>query len=249
MPLALRVRAMAALVGAMLLLPLGAAAEEALSPAQEQAIEKLVHDYIMEHPEVILDSVRAMETRQQATGETEQQAAIIANKELLVNDPTAPVAGNPDGDITVVEFFDYRCPYCKSMAKAFITALEADGNVRIVFKEFPILGPESDFAAKAALAAARQGKYRDFHAALMEHKGQLGNDTVLSLAGDVGLDLDRLRKDMIDPAIAQSIRRNHELAGVLKISGTPAFIIGDRLIPGAMPMEEMLAIINAERKS
>ncbi len=246
---ALRFCRTAALIGAMVLMPLAATAQEALSPAQEQAIEKLVHDYIMAHPEVILDSVRAMEARQQASGESEQQAAVIANKDALVNDPAAPVAGNPDGDITVVEFFDYRCPYCKSMAKAFIDALEADGNVRIVFKEFPILGPESEFAATAALAAQRQGKYRDFHVALMAHKGQLGNDTVLAIAGELGIDVERLRKDMADPAIAEMIRRNNELAGALKITGTPAFIVGDRLIPGAVAIVEMMAIVNAERKS
>ncbi len=242
--MAMRVIAFALLVAAA---P-GAAAEEPMTPADTKAIEQLIHDYIMAHPEVILDSVRAMETRDGAAAAAGQAAAIAEHKTALIADPADPVAGNPEARFTVVEFFDYRCPYCKSVAKDFMAMIEADGDLRVVFKEFPILGPESEYAASAALAANAQGKYLDFHMAMMTSKGELSEQGVLDLAKGVGLDLDRLRRDMQAPAIAATIARNIELARALQITGTPAFVLGDRLIPGAVDMSEMKAAIEAERK-
>jgi protein-disulfide isomerase len=147
----------------------------------------------------------------------------------------------------VIEFFDYRCPYCKSVANSFITLFEADGNVRFVLKEFPILGPESEFAAKAALAANKQGKYRALHLALMDFKGKLTDDDVRRLAAGVGLDVGRLEQDMQGADVADEISRNYGLSEAIGIKGTPAFIIGDQLIPGAISAEEMRQRIAAAR--
>jgi protein-disulfide isomerase len=159
------------------------------------------------------------------------------------------VIGNPNGDVTVVEFFDYRCPYCKSVAAAFVDLYEKDGKVRLVLKEFPILGPESEFAAKAALAAQKQGKYREFHLAMMSFKGKMTNDDVRQLAAKVGLDVAKLEQDMQDPAITETINRNYALAEALGIKGTPAFIIGNELVPGAITADEMQKRIAAVRDS
>jgi protein-disulfide isomerase len=157
------------------------------------------------------------------------------------------VAGNPDGAVTVVEFFDYRCPYCKAVARDMIETLEAEGDVRIVFKEFPILGPDSQTAAKAALAADRQGKYLPFHQALMDHKGTLDRDAILDIAEELGLDLELLEVDMESPEVATVIARTLALAEALDIGGTPAFIIGDELVPGAVDMKTLKDLVAKAR--
>lgn len=233
---------------ALLLVASAGTAEEALSPAQREAVEKLVHDYLLEHPEVIVESLEAMESLAQSAARAAQTEAIREHADALLNDPTAPVAGNPEGDLTVVEFFDYQCPYCKSVAQDFLATVEADGNVRIAFKEFPILGPLSEYAAKAALAAVAQGKYLDLHMALMTYKGKLSEETVLALARQVGLDAERLLSDMQAPELAEAIERNRRLAEQLRITGTPAFVVGRQLIPGAVGMDEMKAVIEKERR-
>ena len=149
--------------------------------------------------------------------------------------------------MTVVEFFDYRCPYCKAVAKDMIATLQAEGDVRIVFKEFPILGPESELAAKAALAARRQDKYLPFHQALMAYKGQLDEAAIHDVAEDVGLDVEQLQEDMAAPAIADVISRNIALANALSIGGTPAFVVGDTLVPGAVDMKTLRDMVAKAR--
>ena len=225
----------------------GAAAQEPLTPAQIEAFENVVRDYLLRNPEVIVEAMRRLEARQQELEAEQARQAIAQRQDELLRDPMAPVVGAPDAAITVVEFFDYRCPYCKSVAEDMVATLEAEGDVRIVFKEFPILGPESVFAAKAALAADRQGKYRDFHLALMLFKGQLDTDAVLRVAERVGLDVGRLKTDMEAPEIQAALDRNLELAAALGIRGTPAFVIGEQMIPGAIDMTELRRLVRTER--
>ena len=143
--------------------------------------------------------------------------------------------GNPKGDVAMVEFFDYNCGYCKGMFPAMMETVKADGNIRLLMKEFPILGPSSVTATKAALAARKQNKYTELHLALMDHKGSLTDDAVMQVAKDTGLDLARLQKDMADPAVTAIITKNRDLAQDLDIQGTPALVIGDTLVPGAVP--------------
>ena len=225
----------------------GAAAQEPLTPAQIEAFENVIRDYLLRNPEVIVEAMRRLEARQQELEAEQARQAIAQRQDELLRDPMAPVVGAPDAPITVVEFFDYRCPYCKSIAEAMVETLESEGDVRIVFKEFPILGPESVYAAKAALAAERQGKYRDFHLALMVFKGQLDSDAVLRVAERVGLDVARLKADMEAAEIQAALDRNLELAAALGIRGTPAFVIGEQMIPGAIDMTELRRLVRTER--
>ena len=173
---------------------------------------------------------------------------IVARQDELLNDPASPVGGNPDGDVTLVEFFDYQCPYCKTIFPSIQALLAEDRNLRYVFKEFPILGRASVFAARAALAARRQGKYLEFHTALMPAKGKLTEARVMRLAKTAGLDVDRLRRDMADGTVDATIRRNLELADGLGIFSTPVFIIGDTQIPGAVEIDTLKVLIARARQ-
>lgn len=226
-----------------------ALAEEPLTTAQKEAIDARIHDYLLAHPEVIVEALQAFEEQQAALEGEQQKQAIADNREELVNGAGNPVGGNADAPFTVVEFFDYRCPYCKTVAGDFIDTVEADGNVRIVFKEFPILGEWSLLAAKAALAADKQGKYLALHRALMEYKGEPTEEAVFDIAARQGLDVDRLKADMEGEDVAEQLERNYTLARALGVRGTPAFIIGDELVPGALSMDDFKAKVAAQRGS
>ncbi|HET6222899.1 MAG TPA: DsbA family protein [Dongiaceae bacterium] len=240
-----------ALIGATLavvLLAATASAQENETLTEQGKIEQIIHDYLLAHPEVIIEAVSKYQAQQEQAAAAAQARALVDRREELIHAPDAPVLGNPSGDVTIVEFFDYQCPYCKSTARSVLETVSADGNVRLVFKEFPILGPVSDYAAKAALAAQRQGKYPELHMALMAFKGKLTEEDVMRLATDLGLDAIRLAEDMEAPEIAASLARNHELAGALGVRGTPAFVIGDQLVPGAITVDEMRQRIAAARQ-
>jgi protein-disulfide isomerase len=219
----------------------------ALSAEQNEAIEALVRQYLLEHPEVIVEALQAYEQRQQAAEAERQREALVAEADALINDPDAPVIGNPQGDITLVEFFDYRCPYCKRMTDILAQLMDEDPELRVVMKEFPILSQESIVAARAALAAERQGKYESFHFALMENGGGFTEEEIMAVADSVGLDEEQLRADMADPKIEAALRRNYATAEKIGVSGTPAFIVGDTLLPGAVSLEQLKALIAEAR--
>ena len=176
-------------------------------------------------------------------------SVIAARRDEIYNDPDAHVSGNPQGDITIVEFFDYNCPYCRQVASVLDELMQSDPNIRVVYKEFPILGPNSTFAARAALAARKQEKYLEFHSAVMMGRRVADQATVLEFARIVGLDIDRLKTDMENPAIAAILERNLSLAEALHISGTPAFVIADKIYPGAAELADFQQVIAAARKS
>ncbi len=222
-------------------------ASTVLDAQQKEAIEALVRQYLLEHPEVIVESLQSYDRQRQEAEAQRQREALVAEAETLTNDPDAPVMGNPEGDVTLVEFFDYRCPYCKRMTGILAELMEGDPKLRVVMKEFPILSQESVIAAKAALAAERQGKYEAFHFALMEGGGGFTEDEIMAVADSVGLDEAQLRADMEDPAIEAALRRNHATAERIGITGTPAFIVGDTLMPGALSLEELRHVIAAAR--
>ena len=165
----------------------------------------------------------------------------------MFRDPDSPVAGNPTGDVTLVEFFDYNCPYCRQVAPLLTEAQAADPRLRVVFKEFPILGPGSTFAAKAALAAHKQGKYVAFHDRLMKGRGAVDEAKVLEAAAAAGLDVDRLRAEAAAPAIQAMLERNLDLARALRINGTPGFVVGDTILVGATDLKGLQALINRTR--
>ncbi len=201
-----------------------AAAQEWLTAGNMWALDTILREVIVRNPE------------------------IIVWRDELLNDPASPVGGNPDGDVTLVEFFDYQCPYCKTIFPSIQALLAEDRELRYVFKEIPILGKDSVFAARAALAARRQGKYQEFHKVLMPTRGKLTETRVMRLAEKVGLDVDRLRRDMADRTIGDMIRRNLELADALGIYGTPAFIVGDTQVPGAVEIDTLKTLIARARQ-
>lgn len=220
---------------------------KALTPAQEQAIRKLVRDYLVKNPEIIIEAMQKLREKRQRAEQARIGKVLVTYRAQIFENPQSPIAGNPKGDVTIVEFFDYQCGYCKSVMDRLLKTVKGDGNIRLVFKEFPILGPNSVFAARAALASRRQGKYFKFHELLMGFKGKLSQEAVFALAKSVGLDVERLAKDMNDPKIRKAIARNFQLAQLLKINGTPAFIIGDRLVPGALSKQQLDAYIASAR--
>jgi protein-disulfide isomerase len=216
--------------------------------AELDSFERRVREYLLKNPEVIMEALQILQQRQRAAESENLKRTIAERGEEILNDPAAPVGGNPSGDVTVVEFFDYNCPYCRRVAPTIVELEETDPDLRLVYKEFPILGPGSQFAARAALASRKQGKYVPFHEALMAADGQVGEDSVLEIARDAGLDVDRLERDMSDPGIEAAIERNLELANALGITGTPSFVIGDEIVPGAVDRRTLESLITRARR-
>lgn len=219
------------------------AQEATFDPGQTEAIEKIVHDYLLEHPEVIRDAIQALQAKEEAAKADQQAGALAQYKDRILNDPGSPVAGNAMGDVTIVEFFDYKCPYCKRVTPALGELLAADKGVRLVFKEFPILGESSLLAARAALAAKQQDRYLEFHNALMAQRGDFDMAAIEGIAKATGVDFAKLSADMKAPEVDQQLRDTHELAIALGIRSTPTFIVGDEIVPGAISIDDMKALI------
>ncbi|CAK0767442.1 DsbA family protein [uncultured Gammaproteobacteria bacterium] len=220
----------------------------ALTDPERKEIQTLIRETLRANPEIVLEAIQALRSREEANDERGRQTVLKEKRSQIFTDPAAPVIGNPKGDVTLVEFFDYNCGYCKAVFNDIQTLIKADGNLRVVFKELPILSPSSSMAAQAALAAHRQNKYLELHLALMGHRGALGEDTVYRLAGLVGLDVDKLKADMATPAIKDAIEANSKLAEALSIRGTPAFVIGDTVVPGAVDLDALKKLIAQARK-
>jgi protein-disulfide isomerase len=216
--------------------------------AELDDFEQRVREYLLENPEVIMEALRILEQRQRAAEAENLNRTIAERSEEILNDPAAPVGGNPSGDVTLVEFFDYNCPYCRRVAPTVVELEEADPDLRLVYKEFPILGSGSQFAARAALASRRQGKYVPFHNALMQAADQVTEETAMETAREVGLDTEQLRADMQDPAIQDAIARNLQLANALGITGTPSFVIGEEVVPGAVDLRTLQSLIARARR-
>jgi protein-disulfide isomerase len=216
--------------------------------AQKTELDGLIHDYLMRNPEVVIEALRAADEKLKKQADAQARQSIAERRAELTGAEAGPVVGNPKGDVTLVEFFDYRCPYCKQVQPQLRSLIAEDRRLRVVYKEFPILGKASVFAAHAALAAALQGKYEAFHDTMMAMRGRIDDDAVLRVAAAVGCDVPRLRADMERPEIAAAIKRNYALADALGIHGTPAFVLGDELIPGAIDIDELRQRIAALRK-
>jgi len=223
----------------------GTAADE--STTHRAATAQVVRAYLLEHPEVIREALGVLQQREAAAEATAKKQALATHRNELLTEPSSPVLGNPSGDVTVVEFFDYRCGYCKRVSPAVASLLAADANVKLVLKELPILGPDSWLAAKSALAAHKQGRYAAFHKGLLETP-TIDATAIDALAASQGLDLDKFKADRDDPATTAALEKNQHLAGALGINGTPAFVIGDRLVPGsanAATLGELVAAVRA----
>ena len=217
-------------------------------PEFQRAVEQVVEDYLRSHPEVIEQSLQILQAQRQEEEQERTRQMITTKQDELLHDPTSPVSGNPKGDITLVEFFDYRCGFCKRVAGAVTQLQEDDPKVRVVYKDYPILGKTSELASRAALASKIQGKHLAFHEALLATEDELTPESIFSIASEVGLDTEQLKKDMQAPAITVTIGRNRELAQSLGINGTPGFIVGNELAPGALPLEELKRLIRQVRE-
>jgi protein-disulfide isomerase len=219
-----------------------------LTPAQRDAIEQLIRDTIANHPEIVIDALKSAQQKSDADEREKVQKEIVAKSDELLHDPASPVGGNPHGDVTIVEFFDYRCPYCKEVEPSLEAFLKEDKNLRIVYKEFPILGPSSVYATHVALAARAQGKYDAFHHAMMAVKGTIDDDVVRRTAESVGIDMTKAATAIDGEAVDRIVKDDYALAESLDIDGTPAFIIGDTLLPGVVDISTLRQVVARQRQ-
>lgn len=210
-----------------------------ISAEERQQIEAIVRDYLMKNPEVLIEALQAAKDKMESDSREKAAKALIDRRQELLNDPETPVGGNPNGDVSLVEFFDYRCPYCKQVEPSLEQLLGEDRQLRFVYKELPVLGPDSTVAARVALAARKQDKYAAFHTAMMGTKGQISESVIFDVATSVGLDLTRLKQDMAAPEIDKILKANLDLADALDLKGTPGFVIGKEIVPGAVDISAL----------
>lgn len=213
------------------------------SPAQQQDIQKVVHDYLVNNPEVLIEVSQALQNKEMIKAKSQALQGITKNKQNLFNDPQSPTTGNMNGNVTLVEFFDYQCGHCKEMQPVVEKLLSSNPNVKLIYKEFPIYGASSNYASRMALAAVKQNKYQPFHAALFKVSGALDEAKALEVAKSVGLNIEQLKKDMNDAAIKKELSDNYDLAKALSLIGTPSFVLSNKamtefdFIPGAAPQD------------
>jgi protein-disulfide isomerase len=215
------------------------------------AIEAIVKDYLMQHPEVITDAINAMQAKQAADEAERQKKTLADNQDSIINAPQNAVLGNPKGDVTLVEFFDYNCGYCKRGLADMLKLLQTDKNLKVVLRDYPILTPGSIEAADVALAVKNQiqgDKFLQFHQELLSSRGAVGKDRALEVAQSVGVDISKLQADMSDPGLRKSLASNLQLGETLGINGTPSYVIGSELVPGAVGYDALKQKIDSMRK-
>lgn len=229
-------------------------ATNSFTDAQKQDIQKVVHDYLVSNPDVLIEASQALQQKQQQAMQQQAQSAISENTKQLFTDPMT-VVGNPKGDITLVEFFDYQCIHCKKMAPVISDLIKKNNNLRVVYKEFPIFGKSSETASRASLAAAMQGKYLPMHEALFKLDKRLNDQLIDNAAKSIGLDMKKFKTDMASKAVTDALDANRQLAEKLHLMGTPAFIVGSTpagqfkegsqpaFIPGAASPESLQELI------
>ena len=239
--------AIGVVLGARATLPDRSAAAPVLGD-DKVALGKAIRAYLIANPEVLVEAMQELERKQDSQQSSQAQKAIQENRSALLSDPETPIAGNPDGDVTIVEFSDYQCPYCRRAHAAVKAVLAADSKVKLVFKDLPILGEPSRIAALAALASRAQNKHLALHNALLEYNGKLDRDRIMEISASVGLDIAQLQKDMEDPKLKAVIERNMGLASALGVRGTPAFVIGKQFVPGAVDADTLKQMIADARK-
>jgi protein-disulfide isomerase len=237
--------ALGALLPVLFLTP--AAAADQFTPAQRAEVVQIMRDALKRDPAILREAIDALQAADARQREEASRAAIAASRSSLI-DPADPIAGNPAGDVTIVEFFDARCPYCKRLEPTMAEFLGHDLGVRLVYKDMPILGAPSLLASKALLAAQRQGGYEKLRDALMRGGSDISKESIKAESERLGLDWSRLEHDMNDPAIARRLDGNLQLARKLGIQGTPALVVGDDLLPGAADLPELQKAVAAARK-
>jgi protein-disulfide isomerase len=227
-------------------------AAEGFSPDQTRAIETIVKNYLVQHPEVLQDAMDALDKRQKEADAEKARTTIKDNKATIFSSAHQVVLGNPDGKVTMVEFFDYNCAYCKRALPDMMSLLKTDPDLKFVLKEFPVLGPGSVEAAHVAVAARMQDpsgkKYIEFHQKLLGGRGPADKTRALAVAKEVGFDMARLEKDMNSDEVKDTIDEDMKLADELGVSGTPSYVVGDQVVVGAVGLDELREKIKDQRK-
>jgi protein-disulfide isomerase len=219
--------------------------------AQKTEIENIIHSYLVAHPEVLREVSVELEKKQRVEEADLRSHAITDNKQELFNSPFQAVVGNPKGKITLVEFFDYNCGYCKRALADLVSLMKAEPELRVVLKDFPVLGPNSVEAAQVASAARRQisgDKFLEFHQKLLSGHGPVGREQALAVAKELGLDMDRLQKDSKDPAIRAGLEDVMKVADTLNLTGTPSYVVGNEAVVGAVGLDQLKTKVDAMSK-
>ena len=232
-------------------LPAGVASAQSFSAPQRSEIEGIIKDYLIKHPEVLEEVMKELEKRQTVAEAEKAQKTITDNAEILFNSPRQVVLGNPKGDVTVVEFFDYNCGYCKRALTDMLDLMKGDSNLRIVLKDFPVLGEGSVQAAQVAIALKMQDKdskkYLDFHQKLLTGRGAADKAKAMAVAKEVGADMARLEKDMASQEVKATLEETFKLAEPLGLNGTPSYVIGKNVVIGAVGLAELKSKVNTAR--
>ncbi|SEW16149.1 Protein-disulfide isomerase [Cognatiyoonia koreensis] len=225
-------------------------AAQEMTDAEREAFRAEVRAYLLENPEVLMEAIGILEQREQEAQVQADVALAQANADALFNDPTSFVGGNPDGDITIVEFMDYRCGFCKRAYPEVSELVSGDGNIRYIIKEFPILGEESILASRFAIATrmvAGDEAYDDVHSTLMEFEGNISEASLQRIGEAFGLDTDAVFAEMESNEVTTIINNNRALAQRMRISGTPTFVVEDQMLRGYVPLDQMQQIVAAVR--
>jgi len=230
------------------------AQSQKFTPTQTKEIEKIVHDYLIKNPGILVEVSTQLQKQQEQKAQNKAESAIAKHKKEIFNSASSPVIGNPHGNVTLVEFMDYQCIHCKSMSPIVESLIKSDPELRVVIKQLPIFGDKSQIAAEAALASASQSKFQLYHELLMSDKNPLTDKEISKLAGSVGINVKKMRSEMKSKTIDKEIKDNFKLAQNLGLSGTPAFIIGNQngsktaFVPGATTKEALQKLIAQVRK-
>jgi len=247
-----RPRLIAAACAALLAiaLPQASLADE-FSTSQRGEVERIIREYLIAHPEVIQEAMGELEKRQSAAEAEKHKTAVKQYSQSLFMSPRQVVLGNPNGNVTFVEFFDYNCGYCKRAMDDMLTLLKDDSKLKVVLKEFPVLGPGSIEAAQVAVAVRMQDKtgkkYLEFHQKLLGSRGQADRARALAVAKDIGLDMGRLDKDLTSPEVEATLEESFKLAEALGLNGTPSYVIGDDVVIGAVGLDTLKQRVNTSR--
>jgi len=240
-----------AAVALLALSPLPAADARDLTKSQRSQIERIIKEYLLAHPEVIQDAIAELEKRQAAAEAEKHKTTIRNNTAALFNSPWQVVLGNPQGDVTFVEFFDYNCGYCRRALADMMNLMQADSKLKVVLKEFPVLGQSSMEAAQVSIAVHMQDKtgkkYLEFHQKLLSGRGQADRAQALAVAKEIGLDMARLQRDMESDQVRATIEESYKLAAELGINGTPSYVIGSEIVIGAVGFAALQQKVNNAR--
>jgi protein-disulfide isomerase len=241
----------AAMIGVAAFVPAGLAAADEFTPAQKQEMGDFIKDYLIHNPDVLRAAIEALDKHDKDVAESDRQKAVVDQAGPLFSSKFQADVGNPNGTATLVEFFDYNCHYCKGALPDMARLMKDDPNLKLVLKDFPVLGPGSVEAARVASAVRKQlpgDRFWDFHTKLLGMHGPIGKAEALAVAKEMGLDMDRLDKDMADPQIDAGLQQIMSMADALQINGTPSFVVGQEVVVGAVGYDQLKEKLDAVHK-